>query len=85
MFTCFIRYVVDFDKREELKNACTWMRLIERYGGIHHGYFLPVKDSNKAPTSSFSFPNIAESGPSDIAVALFSFSSLENMKPIKER
>ncbi|NGX52843.1 MAG: hypothetical protein KR126chlam5_01149 [Candidatus Anoxychlamydiales bacterium] len=85
MFTCLIRYVVDHNKREEFeKYACTWMRLIEKYGGIHHGYFLPVKNSNEAPNPSFSFPGIGENGPSNVAVALFSFSSLEKYEAYRK-
>jgi hypothetical protein len=49
------------------------MRLIEKYGGIHHGYFVP----GDAPSSaSFSFPGIGETGPDNVAFAMFSFASL---------
>jgi hypothetical protein len=50
------------------------MRLIEKYGGTHHGYFVPGDD---APLAAFSFPGIGEEGPSNIAVALFSFPGVE--------
>lgn len=46
MFTCCIRYIVDANKMNEFeKYAHTWIALVEKYGGIYHGYFLPCKDS----------------------------------------
>ena len=84
MFTCFIRYFVDPNKREEFEEyASIWMRLIEKYGGIHHGYFLPIKDTTESPNSSFSFPDIGVNGQPDVAIALFSFSSLEKYETYK--
>lgn len=46
------------------------MRLIERYGGTHHGYFIPRATPTGVPMS---FPGIGYEGPSDIAIALFTF------------
>jgi hypothetical protein len=51
-----------------------WMRLIEKYGGTHHGYFVP---GDAPPFAPFSFPGVGEDGPDNIAVALFSFPSVE--------
>ncbi len=83
MFTCFIRYVVDPDKMNEFEEyARTWISLIEKYGGVHHGYFLP-STSNDLPNPSFSFPGIGKNGPDNIAVALFSFSTLEKYEAYK--
>ena len=50
------------------------MRLIEKYGGIHHGYFLPADAPKSAP---FSFPGIGEEGSEGVAVALFTFPTVE--------
>jgi len=78
MFTCFIRYVVDPNKIKDFeKYAHAWIALIEKYGGTHHGYFLPGNPSDDLPKSTFSFPNLGKSGPDNIAVALFSFPNLE--------
>ena len=75
LITCFIRYTVNPEKLDDFElYARTWMRLIEQYGGTHHGYYLP--DSG-APPAAFSFPDIGEEGPYNIAVALFSFPSVE--------
>jgi len=59
MITCYLRYEVAPDKLEEFETyAKMWIPLVEKFGGLHHGYFLPHE------------------GPSDVAVALFSFPSL---------
>jgi NIPSNAP protein len=74
LITCFIRYTIDPNKLSDFEQyARTWMRLIEKYGGIHHGYFVP---GEPPPNSSFSFARIGEPGPSNIAVALFSFPNI---------
>ncbi len=47
----------------------------EKFGGTHHGYFLPTDGSSNA--APFSFPGLATEGPGDVAVALFSFPDME--------
>ena len=40
--TCQIRYTLDLSKLSAFESyARTWIVLIERYGGTHHGYFNP--------------------------------------------
>ena len=74
--TCFIRYTVDRGKWAEFElYARVWMRLIEKYGGTHHGYFVP---DDEPPSASFSFPGIGETGPDNIAIALFSFPTVDS-------
>ena len=87
MLTCFIKYVVDPNKINEFEEyARTWITIIEKYGGIHHGYFLPVKEANDLPnTTSFSFPDIGKNGPNNVAVALFSFPSMEKYEIFKKK
>ncbi len=71
MITCFLRYTINPEKLVEFEHyASVWMRLIEKYGGTHHGYFVP---SDGPPSVAFSFPSVGEEGPGNIAVALFSF------------
>ena len=54
--TCFIRYTIDPDKLADFEHyARVWMRLIKKYGGTHHGYFVPGDDP---PSAAFSFPNV---------------------------
>ena len=75
MITCFIRYWINPDKLADFVHyARVWMRLIEKYGGTHHGYFVPGEGP---PSATFSFPGIGEEGLANVAVALFSFSSIE--------
>ena len=75
MITCFIRYTLDPNKLADFEQyARTWMQLIEKYGGVHHGYFAPHESP---PAARFSFSEIGEAGPSNIAVALFSFPTIE--------
>jgi hypothetical protein len=74
VITCHLRYFIEPDKVEAFKDyARVWMRLIEKYGGTHHGYFL--QDDTPA-SANFSFPGIGEEGPTNVAVALFSFPDL---------
>ena len=79
MFTCFIRYRAKPDKLDEFRQyAHTWISLISKYGGTHHGYFVPGADGDNLPDAAFSFPGLGTEGPANIAVALFSFPSIES-------
>ena len=75
MITCLLRYTIAPGKVADFEHyAQVWMRLIEKYGGSHHGYFMPAFGPDAAPPSvSFTFPGIGEAGPANVAVALFSF------------
>ena len=75
LITCFIRYQLNPNKLESFEQyARTWMRLIEKHGGSHHGYFVPDQSPPAAP---FSFSDIGEEGRRDMAIALFSFPTIE--------
>jgi len=75
LITCFLRYTIDPDKVADFEYyARVWIRLIEKYGGTHHGYFVPGQDP---PSAAFSFPGIGAAGPDNIAVALFSFPDVD--------
>jgi len=75
MITCFLRYTIDPDQLSAFEHyARVWMRLIEKYGGTHLGYFIP---GDAPPAAAFSFPGIGEAGPDNVAVALFSFPSVQ--------
>jgi len=78
MFTCFIRYQLDPNKLDEFREyARSWISLIRKYGGTHHGYFIPGSEHHSLPSAAFSFPGVGTEGPANIAVALFSFPSTE--------
>lgn len=54
-----MKYEIDPDRIEDFEGyGRRWVVLVGRFGGTHHGYFLPSE------------------GDSDIAYALFSFTSL---------
>jgi hypothetical protein len=43
MITCVVKYVLDPSKLGDFEEfARAWMTVVERHGGIHHGYFLPA-------------------------------------------
>jgi hypothetical protein len=78
MFTCLIRYKIDPNKLDKFREyAHSWISLIRKYGGTHHGYFLPGAEGANLPDATFSFPGLGTEGPPNIAVALFSFPSIE--------
>ena len=83
MITCYVRYFINPDKVAEFENyARIWLSLIEKFGGTHHGYYLPAE----APAAAkFSFPGIGEEGPANVAVALFSFPSLAEYHLYRQR
>ena len=60
MVTCFLRYVIDPTKLEEFERyAKLWIPLVERFGGRHHGYFLPSEGASNVALALFSFPSLA--------------------------
>lgn len=68
---CEVRYRLDPDRIAEFEDyARAWVRLIERHGGVHHGFFMP----RAAPSdTTISFPGLGQAGADDVAVALYGF------------
>lgn len=61
MITCYVRYVLDPYKLDEFeKYAKLWIPLVEKFGGKHHGYFLPHEGANNIAVTLFSFNSLAE-------------------------
>lgn len=61
MITCYVRYVLDSYKLDDFeKYARLWIPLVERFGGTHHGYFLPHEGANNIAVTLFSFGSLAE-------------------------
>lgn len=76
--TCQIRYTLNFDKLSAFESyARTWMVLIEKYGGVHHGYFIPRPSPDRVGVS---FPGLGYDGPTDVAVAMFTFPDEESYR-----
>ncbi|MFS0518749.1 NIPSNAP family protein [Nostoc sp. UIC 10607] len=60
MITCYLRYVIDPDKISDFEAyGCMWIPLVEKFGGKHHGYFLPHEGANNIAVALFSFPSLA--------------------------
>lgn len=60
MITCYVRYVIDANAMSEFETyAKMWIPLVQRFGGTHHGYFLPAEGANNIALALFSFPSLA--------------------------
>jgi hypothetical protein len=60
MVTCYIRYELDPDRIPEFQTyAERWVPLVNRFGGTHHGYFLPHESASDIAAALFSFPSLA--------------------------
>jgi len=56
-----VDYVIDAKKIEAFeKFARRWIDLVNRYGGRHHGYFLPSEGASDRALALFSFPSLAD-------------------------
>lgn len=60
MITCHLRYVIDPTRLQTFERyGKLWIGLVNRLGGIHHGYLLPSEGANNIALASFSFPSLA--------------------------
>lgn len=60
MITCYLNYVIDPYKLNEFEHyAKLWIPLVNKFGGEHHGYFLPSEGANNKALALFSFPSLA--------------------------
>lgn len=60
MITCSLRYVIDPYKLAEFEEyGRLWIPLVEKFGGKHHGYFLPHEGANNIALALFSFDSLA--------------------------
>ncbi|WP_259782757.1 NIPSNAP family protein [Aestuariispira ectoiniformans] len=60
MITCTLRYVIDAHKIAEFETyAKMWIPLVEKFGGKHHGYFLPHEGPSDIAYALFSFDSLA--------------------------
>ena len=61
MVTCYLDYVIDASKLEEfITYAKMWIPLVNKFGGKHHGYFVPHEGANNRAYALFSFLSLAE-------------------------
>lgn len=74
MITCYVRYVLNMEKLDAFAEyGRIWIDLIQRLGGVHHGYFLPSQDPKAKDHGRFSFAGLGAEGPANVGVAVFSF------------
>ena len=60
MITCYLRYTIDMHKVADFEEyARWWVPLVERFGGTHHGYFLPHESDSDLAVALFSFDSLA--------------------------
>jgi antibiotic biosynthesis monooxygenase (ABM) superfamily enzyme len=60
MITCYLRYEVRPDKLADFEAyGAMWLDLMPRFGGIHHGYFLPSEGESDVALAMFCFPSLA--------------------------
>ncbi len=61
MITCFLKYIINPKQAETFEDYGTrWIALVERFGGQHHGLFLPGEGASNVALALFSFPSLAE-------------------------
>ena len=59
MITCYLKYEIDPNKVEAFETyARAWIPLVEKFGGTHHGYFMPHESANDLAIALFSFPSL---------------------------
>jgi len=61
MITCHVRYIIDpyqIDAFERYSRS--WIPVVTRLGGQHHGYFLPAEGANNVAYCLFSFSSLAD-------------------------
>ncbi|QIE25769.1 hypothetical protein SBC1_49580 (plasmid) [Caballeronia sp. SBC1] len=60
MITCYLRYIIDPSKLKEFEAyGKMWIPLVEKFGGQHHGYFMPSEGANNVALALFSFPSLS--------------------------
>jgi uncharacterized protein (DUF1330 family) len=60
MVTCFLEYDLDTTKLAEFEDyAKKWIPLVNKFGGTHHGYFMPSEGASDKALALFTFPSLA--------------------------
>lgn len=61
MITCYVQYELNPSKISEFEEyARAWIPLVEKFGGTHHGYYLPHESPNDMAVCFFSFASLAD-------------------------
>ena len=60
MITCFVKYEVKPEKLDDFEHySRRWITLVEKFGGTHHGYFMPSEGASDIAYALFSFESLA--------------------------
>ncbi|WP_127794421.1 NIPSNAP family protein [Agromyces sp. LHK192] len=60
MITVHLRYEIDPERLADFREyGERWIRLVDRLGGTHHGYFLPSEGDSDEAFALFTFPSLA--------------------------
>jgi len=60
VITCYLRYTIDPYQLEAFERYSRMiLPLAAKYGGVHHGAFLPHEGPNNIAVHLFSFPSLA--------------------------
>lgn len=60
MITIHLRYEIDADRLDDFREyGRRWIALVERFGGTHHGYFLPSEGDSDEAFALFTFDSLA--------------------------
>ncbi|QOG00996.1 NIPSNAP family protein [Flavobacterium sp. MDT1-60] len=61
MITCHLKYVIDPYQLEAFEDyGKRWIKIVNRLGGKHHGYFMPSEGANNIAYALFSFPSLSD-------------------------
>lgn len=61
MITCYLKYVIDPFKIKEFEHyGKLWIPLVKKFGGTHHGYFMPHEGASNIALALFTFPSLSE-------------------------
>ena len=61
MITCVVHYIIDPAELGAFERfAREWIRLVNKHGGFHHGYFLPAEGASDQAEALFSFDSLAD-------------------------
>jgi hypothetical protein len=60
MITCYLRYQINPGKLADFETyGAMWLDLMPRFGGVHHGYFMPSEGDSDVALAMFTFPSLA--------------------------
>ena len=59
MITCYVKYTVNQAKLAVETYAGMWLNFVPKFGGTHHGYFMPSEGESDVALALFSFPSLA--------------------------